>query len=85
MKREEIKTLTDISFGHGVSDVMKKASEFATLRLPIELRKRVQKMAHQERRTLSLMMRILIEEALERRASFPVVAAREVNTPAGLN
>lgn len=46
---------------------MKRNSEFASLRLPDDLRKKVTRMAQQERRTLSLMLRILVEEALERR------------------
>jgi predicted transcriptional regulator len=85
MKAEEIKTLTGIPREHKVSDAMKKASEFATLRLPVELHKQVDKLAKQERRTRSLMMRILIEEALEQRISAPRAAMREVSTSAGLH
>lgn len=41
-----------------------KAKEFASVRLTADLRKQIGKLATEERRSISLMIRILIEEAL---------------------
>lgn len=44
-----------------------KAKEFASLRLSGKLREKVSKMARAEKRTLSQMIRILVEESIDHR------------------
>jgi hypothetical protein len=49
-------------------DAMKsRARQFASLRLPAKMKAEVEKMAALERRSLSAMLLILVEEALGRR------------------
>lgn len=59
---------------------MDKARQFASLRLPIKMKRQVTQMATIERRSLSAMLLILVEEALgrreEHRVQASVVAAR---------
>ena len=46
-----------------------RSREFASIRLPEKLKATVLRIANTEQRTLSQMLRILVEEALERRFS----------------
>lgn len=50
-----------------VLDVKARHKEYATFRVTIRMLEDVQKMANEERRTLSQMLRILVEEALDAR------------------
>lgn len=51
-----------------VGDVKPKLREFVTFRAPIKMRETLTRMANEERRTLSQLAMILIEEALEQRS-----------------
>jgi hypothetical protein len=46
---------------------MAKQTGYASLRIPLKIKHHVEKVAEQERRSLSQMLGILIEEALIRR------------------
>jgi hypothetical protein len=54
-----------------------RARQFASLRMPPKMKQQIRAMADVERRTLSAMLLILVEEALERR-----LGAEEAKRPA---
>ena len=47
--------------------VKARASEYVSMRMTEKMRKEVRRMCSDERRTLSQMLQILVEEALEKR------------------
>ena len=49
-------------------EITKAATDYLSVRLPVDLLDKIQEMALDERRTLSFMARILIEEAAAARA-----------------
>jgi hypothetical protein len=51
-----------------------KSKEFASLRLPISLRRKVTAIAKAQRWTLSQTLRVLVEESVDRREVNPNVA-----------
>ena len=53
--------------------VMPKAQEFASVRLPVEMKRKVRQLGRIQRWSLSKTMYVLIEEALEAREQAKVV------------
>lgn len=59
---------------------MRVANEYASLRLDAKMRVEIVKLARNERRTLSQMLRFLVEEAMDARSARPASLPENTQT-----